>query len=168
VLVRLRCPGGALTAGQLKAVGKVAAEECGEGVDLTAWQEIRLHFSGEASEALRKLEAAGLEAVSVDSGPVEEPAGPRRDPLGVHEQEQEGLFSVGIPVPGGRATAGQVQKLADLAERYGDGSIVLTDRQIMLIRNLPKERVAQVLEGLRSVDLKVSAPLPRGYLPEVS
>jgi len=49
-----------------------------------------------------------------------------------------------------------MRKAADVAERNGDGSLRLTTRQNLLIPNVPKEKVAHVLEGLDAVGLRVS------------
>ena len=81
------------------------------------------------------------------------------DQIGVHEQTQAGLFSVGISVPAGRLTSAQMRKVADLAERHGDGTIRLTARQNLLFLNIPQEKVASILEGLGPVGLKASASM---------
>ncbi|MBI3317882.1 MAG: nitrite/sulfite reductase [Candidatus Omnitrophica bacterium] len=88
-----------------------------------------------------------------------------KDHVGVHEQKQPGLFYVGVPVLVGRITGNQMRKVADLAERHGDGTIRLTVRQNLLILNISKEKVGNVLEGCEGVGLSVSAsPVLRGVL----
>jgi len=100
-----------------------------------------------------------------ETGSWEDPVDSYKDHVGVHEQKQPGLFYLGVPVLIGRISGGQMRKVADLAQRYADGTIRLTVRQNLLILNVPKENVAQVLEGLDSVGLNVKAsPILRGVL----
>ena len=116
-------------------------------------------------ERLRAAIQEKLDFPLEEAGPIEEPADTYKDHVGVHEQKQAGLFYVGVPVLVGRVSGKQMMKVADLAERHGDGSIRLTVRQNLLILNIPKDRVGSVLEGLEGVDLRVNAsPILRGVL----
>ncbi len=116
-------------------------------------------------ERFRRVLQEKLEFSLEEAGVFEDPPDNYKDHVGVHEQRQAGLFYIGVPVLIGRITGGQMRKAADLAERYGDGTIRLTARQNLLILNLPKDRVAQVLEGLEAVDLKVNVSgVHRGVL----
>ena len=116
-------------------------------------------------DKFRQAVQAKLEFPLEEAGSFEDPADAYRDHVGVHEQKQPGLFYVGVPVLIGRISGPQMRKVADLAERHGDGSIRLTVRQNLLILNVPKDRVANVLEGLESVQLRVNAsPILRGVL----
>ncbi len=115
-------------------------------------------------QILNELSAVGLSTQDSSSdGPL---AGPdEEDRIGVHEQNQPGLFSIGVPVAVGRLTGAQMRKIADLAERHGAATIRLTAQQNILIPNIPKENVAAVLEGLGVVGLKASAsPISLGLL----
>ena len=87
------------------------------------------------------------------------------DRIGVHEQAEIGLFSIGILVLAGRLSLTQIKKIADLAERHGDGTIRLTPQHNLLFLNVPKEKVALILEGLAPVGLKAAAsPMARGLM----
>ncbi len=100
-----------------------------------------------------------------EAGHREESEDAYGDHVGVHEQKQPGLFTIGVPVLVGRMTGDQMRKAADLAERHADGTIRLTVRQNFLLLNIPKEKVAPVLEGLETVGLKASAtPFHRGVV----
>lgn len=100
-----------------------------------------------------------------ESGPFEEPKETYQDHVGVHEQKQEGIFYIGFPIAVGRITGDQMKKVADLAQRYGDGTIRLTARQNLLILNIPQERVPRVLEGCEGVNLRVGvSPFRRGVI----
>lgn len=155
-MLRLSAPGGNLTAFQLRLISKIASEQGGDFADLTASQTFQLPgISGEQQRAaLPALETAGLHPVTV------EPSGAAQngwDSIGVYEQDPSDLFSIGIPILAGRIDSAQLKKVADLAERYADGGVRLTDGQNLLLRGIGKERVAQVMEGLESVGLKVKA-----------
>lgn len=113
----------------------------------------------------REALQAKLDFPLEETGPYADPADSYKDHVGVHEQKQPGLFYVGVPVVIGRVSGNQMRKVADLSERCGDQTVRLTVRQNLLILNVPKEKVANVLEGLESVGLGVNAsPIARGVL----
>ncbi|BCJ88439.1 nitrite/sulfite reductase [Effusibacillus dendaii] len=60
---------------------------------------------------------------------------------GIHEQKQKGFYYAGLSVPVGRMSAQEFEQLADLAERYGDGTIGTCNSQNVLIRNIPADKV---------------------------
>ncbi len=116
-------------------------------------------------ERFRQALQAKLDFPLEEAGTVEDPPDAYRDHVGVHEQKQPGLFYVGVPVLVGRISGAQMRKVADLAERHGDGTIRLTVRQNLLLLNVSKEKVVSVLEGLEAVGLRVSAsPIHRGVV----
>jgi len=78
-----------------------------------------------------------------------------QDELGVHDQVQEGLQWVGVPVVAGRLTSEQLEDVADIAADYGSGDIRLTVMQNLYIINIPHETMQAVLERLRAVGLPV-------------
>ena len=47
----------------------------------------------------------------------------KRGHVGIHPQAQPGLFYVGVVLPAGRLRAPQLRGLADIAERFGSGTI---------------------------------------------
>lgn len=73
--------------------------------------------------------------------------------IGVHPQRQSGLFYIGVVLPLGRLETFQIRKLADLAERYGSGTIRLTPWQNLLISDLPNQRVPDVQGEIESLGL---------------
>jgi ferredoxin-nitrite reductase len=78
-----------------------------------------------------------------------------QDKLGVHDQVQEGLQWVGVPVIGGRLTGDQLEAIADIAQEFGSGDIRLTVMQNFYIINIPIEKMAQVLARLEVIGLPV-------------
>lgn len=78
-----------------------------------------------------------------------------QDSLGVHDQVQEGLQWIGVPVVAGRLTSDQIDKIADIAEEFGSGDVRLTVMQNAYIINVPKEKVPGALAALEAIDLPV-------------
>lgn len=160
---RFACPGGRISSAQLRAVaGAVAEHGCGFA-DVTTRRDLLLEVPDAALETLQPSAAErgvgeeGAGAVARSDTAAADSAG---DPVGVHEQ-QPGLFWIGVPLIAGRMSAGQLRKVADLAERYGDATVQLTARQGLTLLNIPHEKVVNVLEGLQSVDLKPGGPTVR-------
>ncbi|RMG84248.1 MAG: ferredoxin--nitrite reductase [Chloroflexi bacterium] len=83
------------------------------------------------------------------------------DHIGVYPQKQLGLNYVGMLVPVGRFTAEQLFELADLADRYGNGEVRLTNDQNVIIPNVPDEKIEALLaEPL----LQTWSPFPSGIM----
>ena len=78
-----------------------------------------------------------------------------RDHVGIHAQKQEGLHSVGASVLGGRLTGEQLEATAELAERFGNGSLRTTIMQNLIFVNIPKARSAELARELQQIGLHV-------------
>jgi len=101
-----------------------------------------------------ELETAGVEEV---------PEEILRDHTGVHPQQQEGLYYVGASVLRGRLSGEQLVAAANLAEKYGDGSLRTTVAQNLIFVNIPKENTAKLTEELAELGLRVEgSPFWRG------
>jgi sulfite reductase beta subunit-like hemoprotein len=74
---------------------------------------------------------------------------------GVIPQKQKGLYAVGLAVLAGRLQAGELLALADLSERYGSGEFRTTNRQNILIVNIPEKNLEALKKKLatRGFDL---------------
>src|SRR6516162_4109180 len=83
----------------------------------------------------RKLVRVPLEAMR------SRPAFDRTAHVGVHPQKQPGLHWIGIALPLGRLTPGQMRRLAALANELGDGDIRLTVWQNLLISGIATDRI---------------------------
>jgi dissimilatory sulfite reductase (desulfoviridin) alpha/beta subunit len=66
-------------------------------------------------------------------------------------------FSVRLSVTGGRLEGRQFQTIADLAQRFGDGSLHLTTRQGLEIPHVPFENLAPLRTELEAAGLKLAA-----------
>jgi sulfite reductase (ferredoxin) len=107
------------------------------------------HFQSELEQLLGfSLDPAEPEDLPVDV---------HRDHTGIHAQRQAGLAYVGASVPRGRITPQQLHVAADLADRYGDGSVRTTMMQNLLIANIPTADAPQVAAALTKAGLPVEA-----------
>jgi ferredoxin-nitrite reductase len=64
-----------------------------------------------------------------------------------------GHFMMRVRIPGGRTTSYQLNALADIATRFGNGILDVTTRQQVQVRHLAIENVPEVFALLKSVGL---------------
>ncbi|GCF13480.1 ferredoxin--nitrite reductase [Haloarcula mannanilytica] len=79
------------------------------------------------------------------------------DHVGIHEQK-DGNYYVGLNVLVGRMGADDVLELAELADEYGSGEVRLTQRQNIIVTDVPEE----------NLDEFTSEPLLENYSPDPS
>ena len=107
----------------------------------------------------RKLTRVPPEAL----GPT--PPQSRSAHIGVHRQVQPGLSYVGVVLPVGRMLVEKMRGLADIADRFGSGTIRLTVWQNLLISDIPNERVPEALAAIEALGLGHAAgPLRTGLV----
>jgi sulfite reductase beta subunit-like hemoprotein len=88
-----------------------------------------------------------------------------QDRLGVHDQPQEGLSFIGVPVVTGRLNSDQIDEIANLAEEFGSGDIRLTVMQSFYLINIPREKVPDVVARLAAIGLPVEvSAVQRGII----
>jgi ferredoxin-nitrite reductase len=78
--------------------------------------------------------------------------------IGIHPQRQKGLFYIGVVLPLGRLESNQMRGLADLATKYGSGTLRLTPWQNLLITDIPQQWVVDVQTEIAFLGLDSSAP----------
>lgn len=90
-------------------------------------------------------------------GPAPHVASPgdRGDHVGVHEQ-RDGNFYIGAAPIAGRVSGDTLAAIADLAEAAGSDRIRLTPLQKILILDVPADKVSDVVNGLRELELESS------------
>ena len=112
------------------------------------------------------LEARLGHSLAPASPDYQEPADAYRDHVGVHAQKQDGLYYVGAPVLIGRITSAQMRMVAQLCRRQGDGKTIrLTNRQNLVLLNIPEANVEAVLTGLAEAGLSINAhPIRRSVV----
>jgi len=71
-----------------------------------------------------------------------------RVPMGVYEQRTDGRFMVRVRIPAGLALGEQLDKIAGLSARFGNGVLHVTTRQDIQIHDVGIEDTPDVLEGL--------------------
>ncbi|MEX0745189.1 MAG: NirA family protein [Phycisphaeraceae bacterium] len=84
--------------------------------------------------------------------------------VGVHKQKQAGRCYVGVVLPVGRVDSAQMRAIADIADRYGSGTIRLTVWQNLLISDVREQDVPAVHEALAAANLTCSATSVRAGL----
>jgi ferredoxin-nitrite reductase len=116
-------------------------------------------FLGEVEREL------GSKLIRVDSAAIlARPEQDKRGHVGVHGQRQPGLNYIGIVCPVGRLTTERMRGLADIADRYGSGTIRLTVWQNLLISDIPDGKVEAVLDEVQALGLATKASRLRGGL----
>ncbi len=77
--------------------------------------------------------------------------------IGIHPQRQQGLFYIGVVLPLGRLESNQIRGLADLAAKYGSGTLRLTPWQNLLLTDIPQQWVADIQSEIAFLGLDSSA-----------
>ena len=97
--------------------------------------------------------------------PEEIPDESLRDHVGIHPQRQPGLAYVGASVLRGRMSGEQLEAAAELAERFGSGSLRATVSQNLVIVNVPYGKTTELARELGQIGLHVAAsPFWRGAI----
>jgi sulfite reductase (ferredoxin) len=87
--------------------------------------------------------------------PEEVPDDVLRDHVGVHPQREPGLAYVGASVLRGRMTGEQLEAAAELAERFGGGSLRATVSQNLVFTNVPYRQTGELARELGQIGLHV-------------
>jgi sulfite reductase (ferredoxin) len=78
-----------------------------------------------------------------------------RDHVGIHPQRQPGLAYVGASVLRGRMTGEQLEAVAELSERFGNGEIRTTIAQNFVILNVPYSKSGELARELGQIGVRV-------------
>jgi ferredoxin-nitrite reductase len=84
--------------------------------------------------------------------------------IGVHAQKQKGLNYVGVLCPVGRLDSDRLRGLADIADRFGSGTLRLTVWQNLLISDIPDAKLDDALATIAALGLDWRASALRGGL----
>lgn len=127
-------------------------------------------FLDELNDRLARNFGYRLDPAAEESAPVDV----YRDHVGIHRQKQvrdsggptqEVLYYVGASVLRGRISAEQMRAAADLADRFGSGELRTTNMQNLLIVNVPRTNVDDLVRELDRIGLRVEAsPFWRGAI----
>jgi ferredoxin-nitrite reductase len=77
--------------------------------------------------------------------------------IGVYAQKQAGLNYLGLVLPVGRLTSGQMRGLAEISERFGSGTLRLTVWQNLLISDVADRDVGVFIAAINALGLGVEA-----------
>ncbi|MCF8533318.1 MAG: NirA family protein [Reyranella sp.] len=77
--------------------------------------------------------------------------------IGVHRQRQAGLNYLGLVLPVGRLTVDQMRGIAEIAQRFGSGTIRLTVWQNLLISDVADRDVGICIAAINSLGLGIEA-----------
>ena len=102
----------------------------------------------EYGEPLRR--AAGIELAP-------RPAADKHGHVGVHPQKQPGLNYLGLVLPVGRLTSEQMRGVAEIAGRFGSGTIRLTVWQNLLISDVADRYLGICIAAINALGLAVEA-----------
>lgn len=88
----------------------------------------------------------------------------RCETVGILPQKQRDLVAVGLHVPVGRITGNQLTRLGKLAEAFGSGGLRLTSEQNVIIPNVRRDRLPDLLaDPLLRCELRPNPhPIERG------
>jgi ferredoxin-nitrite reductase len=89
------------------------------------------------------------------------PPGPFFDHLGVHDQRDPNLVSVGVPVHLGLISGDQMVTVADLAESFG-GDIRITRQQNFVLAGVPRAQLEETLAALAEIGFPLELDSARG------
>jgi hypothetical protein len=85
------------------------------------------------------------------------PVADKHGHIGVHPQRQAGLSYLGVVLPVGRITSGQMRGLAEISERFGSGTLRLTVWQNLLISDVADAMSASASPPLQALGIGVEA-----------
>jgi len=78
-----------------------------------------------------------------------------RDHVGIQPQHQAGVSYVGATVLRGRLSGDQLAAAADLADRFGSGSLRTTVSQNLVIVDVPNQKTAELVKELGKIGIPV-------------
>lgn len=110
-----------------------------------------------AEKFRRELEARANRALPAAGEDARDPKA-KTDHTGVFRQRQEGLNYVGLVVPVGRITSGQMDETARVADAYGNGDIRLTAGQNLIIANIPDKKIGDLTQEPLLQELRYDPP----------
>ena len=124
-----------------------------------------MRFGWTAESFLAALEEKLGYKLDPSPAPDTPPADIYRDHIGITPQRQPGLSAVGASVLNGRLSGDQLIALANLADKYGNGSLRATIGQNILIVNVPNRETAALVVELNTLGLNVDvSPFWRGAI----
>ena len=104
-------------------------------------------------EKFRQVLEAEYLSSPLPDGPAAAPVDDR-DHVGVHAQSDGNVY-IGTVARAGRTSGTQLQRVADLATRYGSGRVATTAQQGLIVLDVPASDAEAVVAALELDDLRV-------------
>jgi len=82
---------------------------------------------------------------------------PHRDHVGINPQAEAGVYALGGATLRGRTSGGDLLELASIAERHGRGRIRFTNRQNVIVLDIPDDRLEIAKGELADVGFPIEA-----------
>jgi sulfite reductase (ferredoxin) len=107
-----------------------------------------------AEKFLAELQSR-LDFTLLPAAPEQVPDDIYRDHTGIHPQRKPGLSYVGASVLRGRLSGEQLERAAELAEKFGSGALRTTVSQNLLFIDIPNDKTAELARELGKINLQV-------------
>jgi sulfite reductase (ferredoxin) len=140
----------------VRAVAEIFRDQQGlrESRDRARLKHLFLKEGWTADSFLGELESR-LDFPLLPGVPEQVPDDIYRDHAGIHAQRRPGLSYVGASVLRGRLTGDQLEAAAELAERFGSGSLRATVSQNLLFLDIPNHKTSELARELGQIGLEV-------------
>jgi sulfite reductase (ferredoxin) len=140
----------------VQAIAEIFRDQQGlrESRDRARMKHLFMKEGWTAERFLAELQSR-LDFTLLPGAPEQVPNDIFRDHVGINPQRQPGLSSVGASVLRGRLSGEQLEAAADLADRFGTGSIRTTVSQNLLFVDVPNAKTAAFADELRNIGLQV-------------
>ena len=140
----------------VQAIAEIFRDQQGlrESRDRARMKHLFMKEGWTADRFLAELQSR-LDFTLLPGAPEQVPNDIFRDHVGINPQRQPGLSSVGASVLRGRLTGEQLEAAADLAERFGTGSLRTTVSQNLLFVDVPNAKTNALAGELRNIGLQV-------------
>ncbi|HZD47416.1 MAG TPA: nitrite/sulfite reductase [Silvibacterium sp.] len=142
----------------VRAVTEIFRDQQGlrESRDRARLKHLFLKEGWSADTFLCELESR-LDFPLLPGVPEEVPNDIYRDHTGIHRQRQPGFSYVGASVLRGRLSGEQLEAAAELAERFGSGSLRATTTQNLVFIDIPNRKALELTHELQQIGLEVEA-----------
>jgi sulfite reductase (ferredoxin) len=140
----------------VRAVSEIFRDQLGlrESRDRARIKYLFMKEGWTAESFLAELQSR-LDFTLLPGVPEQVPDDVLRDHAGIHPQRKRGLSYVGASILRGRLSGEQLEAAADLADRFGSGSLRATTSQNLIFIDIPDENVAALSAELGKIGLYV-------------
>jgi sulfite reductase (ferredoxin) len=139
-----------------RAIAEIFRDQQGlrESRDRARLKYLFLKEGWTAESFLAELQSR-LDFALLPGAPEEVPNDVHRDHVGIHPQRQPGFSYVGASVLRGRLSGEQLEAAAELAKRFGSGSLRGTTSQNLVFVDIPNHRAVELAQELGQIGFQV-------------